>query len=147
MKNGGCMLYYYLYYCDLKGKVRLWTSTFGTDGQLDFFIRSFAPMSRIPALDIDEMHSQTNNDGVIIRETCLKFKLHVTDLNAWIFFSNVLNTTCPPCASASAEPFRKANILIIDVNAATRTGCAAPRRDASGMTRRSCVSGGASQRQ
>ena len=79
------------------------------DGQLDFY-KVFLPRVN-PALDIDEILAD-NNDGVI-NGNLLEFKLHVTDLNA--FFSNVL---IPVCLARQGKPV-PANILIIDVNAAT----------------------------
>ena len=80
------------------------------DGQLDFY-KVF--LSRVnPALDIDEILAD-NNDGVI-NGNLLEFKLHVTDLNAVLF-------QCIKYLSAlrvKGKPV-PANILIIDVNAAT----------------------------
>lgn len=80
------------------------------DGQLDFY-RVFLPRVN-PALDIDDILSD-NNDGVI-NGNLLEFKLHVTDLNAVLF-------QCIKYLSAlrvKGKPV-PANILIIDVNAAT----------------------------
>ena len=80
------------------------------DGQIDFY-HTFLP--RIdPSLDIDEVLAD-NNDGVI-NGNLLEFKLHVTDLNAVLF-------QCIKYLSAlrvKGKPV-PANILIIDVNAAT----------------------------
>ena len=80
------------------------------DGQLDFY-KVFLPRVN-PALDVDEILSD-NNDGVI-NGNLLEFKLHVTDLNAVLF-------QCIKYLSAlrvKGKPV-PANILIIDVNAAT----------------------------
>lgn len=80
------------------------------DGQLDFY-KVFLPRVN-PALDIDEILAD-NNDGVI-NGNLLEFKLHVTDLNAVLF-------QCIKYLSAlrvKGKPV-PANILIIDVNAAT----------------------------
>ena len=80
------------------------------DGQLDFY-KVFLPRIN-PALDIDEILTD-NNDGVI-NGNLLEFKLHVTDLNAVLF-------QCIKYLSAlrvKGKPV-PANILIIDVNAAT----------------------------
>ena len=80
------------------------------DGQLDFYNR-FLPRIN-PTLDIDDI-LQDNNDGVI-NGNLLEFKLHVVDLNAILF-------QCIKYLSAlrlKGKPV-PANILIIDVNAAT----------------------------
>ena len=80
------------------------------DGQLDFY-KVFLPRVN-PSLDIDEILAD-NNDGVI-NGNLLEFKLHVTDLNAVLF-------QCIKYLSAlrvKGKPV-PANILIIDVNAAT----------------------------
>lgn len=80
------------------------------DGQLDFYNR-FLPRIN-PSLDIDDI-LQDNNDGVI-NGNLLEFKLHVVDLNAILF-------QCIKYLSAlrlKGKPV-PANILIIDVNAAT----------------------------
>ena len=80
------------------------------DGQLDFY-KAFLPRVN-PALDIEEILSD-NNDGVI-NGNLLEFKLHVTDLNAVLF-------QCIKYLSAlrvKGKPI-PANILIIDLNAAT----------------------------
>ena len=80
------------------------------DGQFDFY-KAFLPRVN-PALDINEILSD-NNDGVI-NGNLLEFKLHVTDLNAVLF-------QCIKYLSAlrvKGKPV-PANILIIDVNAAT----------------------------
>ena len=80
------------------------------DGQLDFY-KAFLPRVN-PALDIDEILAD-NNDGVICGNL-LEFKLHVTDLNAVLF-------QCIKYLSAlrvKGKPV-PANILIVDINAAT----------------------------
>ena len=80
------------------------------DGQLDFY-KVFLPRVN-PALDIEDILAD-NNDGVI-NGNLLEFKLHVTDLNAVLF-------QCIKYLSAlrvKGKPV-PANILIIDVNAAT----------------------------
>ena len=80
------------------------------DGQLDFY-KVFLPRVN-PSLDIDEILAD-NNDGVL-NGNLLEFKLHVTDLNAVLF-------QCIKYLSAlrvKGKPV-PANILIIDVNAAT----------------------------
>ena len=80
------------------------------DGQLDFY-KVFLPRVN-PALDIEEILAD-NNDGVL-NGNLLEFKLHVTDLNAVLF-------QCIKYLSAlrvKGKPV-PANILIIDVNAAT----------------------------
>lgn len=80
------------------------------DGQLDFY-EVFLPRVN-PSLDIEEI-LRDNNDGVI-NGNLLEFKLHVTDLNAVLF-------QCIKYLSAlrvKGKPV-PANILIIDVNAAT----------------------------
>ncbi len=80
------------------------------DGQLDFY-KVFLPRVN-PSLDIDDILSD-NNDGVI-NGNLLEFKLHVTDLNSVLF-------QCIKYLSAlrvKGKPV-PANILIIDVNAAT----------------------------
>lgn len=80
------------------------------DGQLDFY-RVFLP--RVDRdLDIEQIVSD-NNDGVL-NGNLLEFKLHVTDLNAVLF-------QCIKYLSAlrvKGKPV-PANILIIDLNAAT----------------------------
>ena len=80
------------------------------DGQLDFY-KVFLPRVN-PALDIDEILAD-NNDGVL-NGNLLEFKLHVTDLNAVLF-------QCVKYLSAlrvKGKPV-PANILIVDLNAAT----------------------------
>lgn len=80
------------------------------DGQLDFY-KVFLPRVN-PALDINDI-LQDNNDGVI-NGNLLEFKLHVVDLNAVLF-------QCIKYLSSlrlKGKPV-PANILIIDVNAAT----------------------------
>lgn len=80
------------------------------DGQLDFF-KVFLPRVD-PTLDVEDILAD-NNDGVI-NGNLLEFKLHVTDLNAVLF-------QCIKYLSAlrvKGKPV-PANILIIDVNAAT----------------------------
>ena len=80
------------------------------DGQLDFY-RVFLPRIN-PALEIEDILAD-NNDGVL-NGNLLEFKLHVTDLNAVLF-------QCIKYLSAlrvKGKPV-PANILIIDVNAAT----------------------------
>ena len=80
------------------------------DGQLDFY-KVFLPRVD-PNLELDEILAD-NNDGVI-NGNLLEFKLHVTDLNAVLF-------QCIKYLSAlrvKGKPV-PANILIIDVNAAT----------------------------
>lgn len=80
------------------------------DGQLDFY-KMFLPRVD-PTLDIDEILAD-NNDGVI-NGNLLEFKLHVIDLNTVLF-------QCIKYLSAlrvKGKPV-PANILIIDVNAAT----------------------------
>lgn len=84
--------------------------TLERDGQLDFY-KVFLPRVN-PDLDIDDILAD-NNDGVI-NGNLLEFKLHVTDLNATLF-------QCIKYLSAlrvKGKPI-PANILIIDVNAAT----------------------------
>lgn len=95
----------------LKGRViAMDRYTLEREGQLDFY-RGFLP--RIdPSLDINDILLD-NNDGVI-NGNLLEFKLHVTDLNAVLF-------QCIKYLSAlrvKGKPV-PANILIIDVNAAT----------------------------
>lgn len=83
---------------------------FEKDGQLDFY-KVFLPRVN-PTLVIDEIIAD-NNDG-IINGNLLEFKLHVTDLNAVLF-------QCIKYLSAlrvKGKPV-PANILIIDLNAAT----------------------------
>ena len=84
--------------------------TLERDGQLDFY-KVFLP--RVDSsLDIDDILAD-NNDGVL-NGNLLEFKLHVTDLNAVLF-------QCIKYLSAlrvKGKPV-PANILIIDVNAAT----------------------------
>ena len=80
------------------------------EGQLDFY-KVFLPRVN-PSLGIDEILAD-NNDGVL-NGNLLEFKLHVTDLNAVLF-------QCIKYLSAlrvKGKPV-PANILIIDVNAAT----------------------------
>lgn len=80
------------------------------DGQLDFY-KAFFPRVN-PSLDIEEIIAD-NNDGVI-NGNLLEFKLHVTDLNAVLF-------QCIKYLSAlriKGKPV-PANILIVDLNAAT----------------------------
>lgn len=80
------------------------------DGQLDFY-KVFLPRVN-PALEIENILAD-NNDGVL-NGNLLEFKLHVTDLNAVLF-------QCIKYLSAlrvKGKPV-PANILIIDVNAAT----------------------------
>lgn len=80
------------------------------DGQLDFYSR-FLPRVD-PALGLDDILAD-NNDGVL-NGNLLEFKLHVTDLNAVLF-------QCIKYLSAlrvKGKPV-PANILIVDVNAAT----------------------------
>lgn len=80
------------------------------EGQLDFY-RVFLPRVD-PSIIIDEILAD-NNDGVI-NGNLLEFKLHVTDLNAVLF-------QCIKYLSAlrvKGKPV-PANILIVDVNAAT----------------------------
>ncbi len=80
------------------------------DGQLDFY-KVFLPRVN-PALEIEDILAD-NNDGVL-NGNLLEFKLHVTDLNAVLF-------QCIKYLSAlrvKGKPV-PANILIIDVNAAT----------------------------
>lgn len=80
------------------------------DGQLDFY-KAFLPRVS-PNLDIEEIIAD-NNDGVI-NGNLLEFKLHVTDLNAVLF-------QCIKYLSAlriRGKPV-PANILIVDLNAAT----------------------------
>lgn len=84
--------------------------TLERDGQLDFY-RMFLPRVA-PQIDIEEILSD-NNDGVL-NGNLLEFKLHVTDLNAVLF-------QCIKYLSAlriKGKPV-PANILIVDVNAAT----------------------------
>lgn len=83
---------------------------FEKEGQLDFY-KVFLPRVN-PTLVIDEIIAD-NNDG-IINGNLLEFKLHVTDLNAVLF-------QCIKYLSAlrvKGKPV-PANILIVDVNAAT----------------------------
>ncbi|SFX98821.1 hypothetical protein [Ruminococcus sp. XPD3002] len=84
--------------------------TLERDGQLDFY-KVFLP--RVDSsIDIDDILAD-NNDGVL-NGNLLEFKLHVTDLNAVLF-------QCIKYLSAlrvKGKPV-PANILIIDVNAAT----------------------------
>ncbi|MCD7807659.1 MAG: hypothetical protein LUH19_10050, partial [Lachnospiraceae bacterium] len=80
------------------------------DGQIDFY-KIFLPRVN-PNLDIDEILAD-NNDGVL-NGNLLEFKLHVADLNAVLF-------QCIKYLSAlrvKGKPV-PANILIIDLNAAT----------------------------
>ncbi|MCM1065737.1 MAG: hypothetical protein NC420_14985 [Eubacterium sp.] len=80
------------------------------DGQLDFY-KVFLPRIN-PALEIEDVLAD-NNDGVL-NGNLLEFKLHVTDLNAVLF-------QCIKYLSAlrvKGKPV-PANILIVDVNAAT----------------------------
>lgn len=80
------------------------------DGQLDFY-NAFLPRVN-PALSVDDILAD-NNDGVL-NGNLLEFKLHVTDLNAVLF-------QCVKYLSAlrvKGKPV-PANILIVDVNAAT----------------------------
>ncbi len=84
--------------------------TLERDGQIDFY-KVFLPRVN-PSLDIDDILAD-NNDGVI-NGNLLEFKLHVTDLNAVLL-------QCIKYLSAlrvKGKPI-PANILIIDVNAAT----------------------------
>jgi hypothetical protein len=80
------------------------------DGQLDFYCRVLPRVN--PALNIEDILAD-NSDGVI-NGNLLEFKLHVTDLNAVLF-------QCVKYLSAmriKGKPI-PANILIIDLNAAT----------------------------
>lgn len=80
------------------------------DGQLDFY-KVFLPRVN-PDLDIEDILAD-NNDGVL-NGNLLEFKLHVTDLSAVLF-------QCIKYLSAlrvKGKPV-PANILIIDLNAAT----------------------------
>lgn len=80
------------------------------DGQFDFY-NAFLPRVN-PALDIEEILVD-NNDGVL-NGNLLEFKLHVTDLNAVL-------SQCIKYLSAlriKGKPI-PANILIVDLNAAT----------------------------
>lgn len=80
------------------------------DGQFDFY-HSFLPRVD-PTLNLDDILAD-NNDGVL-NGNLLEFKLHVTDLNAVLF-------QCIKYLSAlrvKGKPV-PANILIVDVNAAT----------------------------
>lgn len=80
------------------------------DGQLDFY-KTVLPRIN-PALNMDEILAD-NNDGVL-NGNLLEFKLHVTDLNSVLF-------QCIKYLSAlriKGKPI-PANILIIDLNAAT----------------------------
>ncbi|MCD7712563.1 MAG: hypothetical protein LUJ25_07610 [Firmicutes bacterium] len=84
--------------------------TLERDGQIDFY-KVFLPRVN-QTLDIDEILAD-NNDGVL-NGNLLEFKLHVTDLNAVLF-------QCIKYLSAlrvKGKPV-PANILIIDLNAAT----------------------------
>lgn len=80
------------------------------DGQLDFYSRVLPRVN--PALNIEDILAD-NSDGVI-NGNLLEFKLHVTDLNAVLF-------QCVKYLSAmriKGKPI-PANILIVDLNAAT----------------------------
>ena len=80
------------------------------DGQFDFY-QMFLPRVN-PSLEIEDILAD-NNDGVI-NGNLLEFKRHATDLNAFLF-------QCIKYLSAlrvKGKPV-PANILIIDVNAAT----------------------------
>lgn len=80
------------------------------DGQIDFY-KAFLPRVN-PALNIEEILAD-NNDGVI-NGNLLEFKLHITDLNAVLFqcikYLSTLRIKGKPVP---------ANILIVDINAAT----------------------------
>lgn len=80
------------------------------DGQLDFY-NMFLPRVN-PTLNIDDIISD-NNDGVI-NGNLIEFKLHVSDLNSVLF-------QCIKYLSAMRVKGKPvpANILIVDLNAAT----------------------------
>lgn len=83
---------------------------FEKDGQLDFY-NMFIPRVN-PTLNIDDIISD-NNDGVI-NGNLIEFKLHVSDLNSVLF-------QCIKYLSAMRVKGKPvpANILIVDLNAAT----------------------------
>ena len=84
--------------------------TLEKDGQIDFYNRVLPRIN--PALNIEDILAD-NSDGVL-NGNLLEFKLAVTDLNAVLF-------QCVKYLSAmriKGKPI-PANILIIDLNAAT----------------------------
>lgn len=80
------------------------------DGQLDFYNRVLPRVN--PALNIEDILAD-NNDGVL-NGNLLEFKLHITDLNAVLFQCVKYLSTM----RIKGKPI-PANILIIDLNAAT----------------------------